>query len=374
MNKRLLFLIHSLSMGGAERVLANLANYWSNKGYTVAVATLCDLKGDFYTLNPQIERIALDVAKPSHGLVSALANNLRILLAVRQLLQQWQPDATIALMTHANVYLALAGFNLPGQKIGSEHNHPPELPLGRNWENLRYWAYGRLDHLVALTEPSAAWLRENTCVKKVSVIGNPIPWPLPDHSPVIDPATVMRPNRKCLFAVGRLAEQKGFDLLVEAFAQLASVMPQWDLVIAGEGPLRAQLETQVERLGLKSRVILAGKVGNMGDWYAACALYVMSSRFEGFGNTLAEAKAYARPVISFDCDTGPSDIIRHGVDGVLVPNGDVEALVKSLKHLMCDESWRNELGAKAIEARERFSVERIAAKWEELFTVQADGK
>jgi UDP-N-acetylglucosamine:LPS N-acetylglucosamine transferase len=99
MNQRLLFLIHSLSMGGAERVAVTLANYWVNKGYAVAVATLSSNDSDFYALDPRIERIALDVAKPSRHPIAAVLNNLRTLRAVRRLLKQWRPQVTIALMT-----------------------------------------------------------------------------------------------------------------------------------------------------------------------------------------------------------------------------------------------------------------------------------
>jgi glycosyltransferase involved in cell wall biosynthesis len=367
MSQRLLFLIHSLDMGGAQRVAATLANHWVNKGHAVAVATLSSTSSDFYALDPRIERIALDVAKPSEHPMAALLNNLRTLRAVRRLLKQWQPQVTIALMTNANVYLALAGWGLPGQKIGSEQNHPPMRPLGRIWEMLRRLAYGRLDHLVALTAPSAAWLRNHTRARHVTVIGNPVPWPLPVQPPVLDPNTLLIKGRQRLIAAGRLVEQKGFDLLIEAFARLAPDFQTWDLIIVGEGPLRGPLEAQLARLDLQGRVFLVGAVGNIGAWYMACDLYVMSSRFEGFGNTLAEALACGLPAVSFDCETGPSDIIRPEIDGLLVPPGDVSALVASLTVLMTNQALRERFAIRAVEARARFSVDGIAGQWERLF-------
>ena len=367
MSQRLLFLIHSLSMGGAERVATNLANHWVNKGYAVAVATLSSEASDFYALDPRIERIALDLAKPSQHPMAAMLNNLRTLRAVRRLLKQWQPQVTIALMTSANVYLALAGWGLPGQKIGSERIHPPTLPLGRVWEMLRRLAYGRLDQLVALTAPSAAWLRNHTRANNVTVIGNPISWPLPVQPPVLDPNTLLTKGRQRLIAAGRLVEQKGFDLLIEAFALLAPDFPTWDLIIVGEGPLRGSLEAQLARLGLQDRVFLLGSVGNIGAWYMACDLYVMSSRFEGFPNTLVEALACGLPAVSFDCETGPRDIIRPEIDGLLVPPGDVSALVSSLTVLMTNQALRERFAMRAVEARVRFSVDGIAGQWERLF-------
>ena len=119
--------------------------------------------------------------------------------------------------------------------------------------------------------------------------------------------------------------------------------------------------------GLAERVLLPGRAGNVGDWYAASSLYVMSSRFEGFPNTLAEAMACGLPAVSFDCDTGPRDIIRHEVDGLLVPAGDAAALEAALRRLMADPALRGRFAARASEVRERFSLASVSARWEQLF-------
>jgi FkbM family methyltransferase len=119
--------------------------------------------------------------------------------------------------------------------------------------------------------------------------------------------------------------------------------------------------------GIDGRVFLPGRVGNMADWYAHADLYVMSSRYEGFGNTLAEALVYGLPVVSFDCDTGPRDIVRHEVDGLLVPPGDVSNLAAALDRLMGDAELRGRFAMRAVDARTRFSIDRIAAMWELLF-------
>lgn len=366
-NMRIMMLVHSLSMGGAERVTANLANYWAAKGWQVAVATLTSAESDFYALDPRVKRIPLNVAARSPNVFAAVSNNLRSLRAVRRLLKEWRPDVAIGMMTASNVYLALAAKGLPVRCIGSERVHPPRLPLGRVWERLRSISYGRLDAVVTLTERSAEWVKAHTSARSVVVIPNPIPWPLPFQEPIRDPAEVMREGRQICLAVGRLTRQKGFDLLIRAFSEIAPKFPAWDLVIVGEGELREDLEHQVQELGLQERVHLAGRVGNMGDWYKAADLYVMSSRFEGFPNTLVEALACGLPAISFDCETGPSDIIRHGIDGLLVPDGDVVALKTGLERLMADEGLRQRLALRATEARERFSLDRIGVLWERLF-------
>ena len=367
MGRRVLLLVHSLSMGGAERVAANLANHWAGKGWQVAIATFSDTVSDFYILAPEVQRIPLNVAIASPHPFAALINNLRALYRVRQLLDRWRPDIAIGIMPAANIYLALAGNGLPIRRIGSEHSHPPKLPLGKIWEKLRKFSYGFLDSVVTLTQPSADWLRTHTTARSVAVIGNPIPWPLPSHPPICSPVRFVQSNRRICLAVGRLAAEKGFDLLIKAFAQIAHVFPEWDLIIVGEGLLRPDLENQIEALNLVGRVHLPGKAGNIGDWYEAGDLFVMSSRFEGFGNTLAEAMTHGLPVISFDCETGPSDIIRQEVDGLLIPAEDVNALRDAMASMMSSENLRKEFSGHAIEARERFSLERAAVAWERLF-------
>jgi glycosyltransferase involved in cell wall biosynthesis len=157
-----------------------------------------------------------------------------------------------------------------------------------------------------------------------------------------------------------LDEGKQFDRLIEAFSRLAIRHADWDLVILGEGAERENLEGVIELLDLNSRVRMPGRCGNVGDWYERADLYVMSSRFEGFPNTLAEAMAYGCAAVSYDCDTGPRDIIRNEVDGLLVrPVGDVSALAEALDKMMGNEALRKDMGIRAIEVRERFSPERI---------------
>ncbi len=363
----LLIFIHSLSSGGAERVTTNLANYWAAKGWSITVVTLAPQSLDFYELHPAVIRIALNQTGDSaHSLVGAW-NNLHRAWALRRVLRAVRPDIALSMMSTANVLLALAAWGLPVCAIGSEHIHPPQIPLGCVWERLRRYAYGHLAAVTALTIESAAWLKAHTRVRRVPVIANAAPWPLPVQSPRLEPASVGIAGRQRLLAVGRLSLQKGFDRLIAAFAPLAGRYPHWELVILGEGPLRPALQAQVDAANLAQRVFLPGRAGNIGQWYESAALYVMSSRFEGFPNTLAEALAYGLPAVSFDCDTGPRDIIRHEVGGLLVAAGDVAGLTAALERLMGDAALRQRFAERAVEARERFSMERIAGLWEALF-------
>lgn len=364
----ILLFIHSLGAGGAERVTVNLANHWSASGRTVTLVTLAGKDGDFYQLHPAVKRVALKQDAASGGMLRALWHNLQRVKALRAAIRAAQPDVVVSMMSTANILLALAAGGLSGVRtIGAEHTYPPQLPLGGAWEALRRRTYGRLSALVALTEEGAQWLRGHSSARRVVVIPNAAFWPLADQTPLVAPDTVCMSGRRILLAVGRLSEEKNFDLLIAAFAALAARHRQWDLVILGDGPQREQLERCVAEAGLQGRVLLPGRVGNVGAWYARAHLYVMTSRYEGFPNTLVEAMSYGLPAVSFDCDTGPRDIIRHGIDGLLVPPGDRAGLEQALDGLMGNEAVRTAYAVQAEQARERFSVERISAMWEQLF-------
>lgn len=365
---KLLIYVHSLENGGAERVVANLANHWAATGWDITVLTVAARTTDFYSLDPAIRRICLDMTSGGEGVLSGGLRTIRRVHALRRWLRELRPDIALAAMQTASVILALAAWKMPGVRVlGSEHTFPPKAPLGLARERLRYFAYGRLDAVVALTQECAWWLETQTRARRAPVIPNPVSWPLAEQEPRVEPGSACLPGRRILLAVGRLSEEKNFHVLVEVFGRLSARHPGWDCVILGDGPLRGALASQVSDAGLKGRVFLPGRVGNMGAWYERADLYAMSSLFEGFPNTLVEAMACGLPAVSFDCDTGPRDIIRHGVDGYLVGPGDSRSLEDALDRLMGDSQLRTMFSRRAVEARERFSMSKIAGLWAELF-------
>ena len=363
----LLIFTSSMSYGGVERVAANLANHWADKGWNVSIVTLASIEMDFYELHPTVRRIALNLTRDSGNPLAAVVNNLRRITTLRRVLRAVQPDIVLAMVVQANVLLALAAIGMRDiTTIGSEHSHPPQWPLGTVWETLRAGLYGHLAAVAALTKEDSAWLRQHTRSRKIAVIPNAAPFPLPEQEPCLELPNM--PEGRCmLLAVGRLVAVKGFGPLIETFSRLAQDFPDWMLVILGEGPDREALEHQVQSVGLVGRIRLPGQAGNVSRWYKAADLYVMSSRSEGFPNTLIEAMMHGLPAVSFDCDTGPRNIIRHGMDGLLVPACDTDALEGALRGMMADPSLRHRFAQKAVEARERFSIEKIAAMWEDLF-------
>ena len=365
---KLLALIPTLSSGGAERVLTNLANDWcARSGWEVCILTLASNQTPFYRLDERVTHIALEMERPSNHAWRAATANWHRIRAVRKILQAFQPDLAIGFMSQANVLLAFAGLGTGIPCLGSEHTHPPKIPLGRAWEALRRHTYGWLYGVTALTKESREWLLSQTRSRRCWVIPNAAPYPIPFQPPCLSPQTVGRFGKKRLLAVGRLIPSKGFDLLLYAFSKLSHLHADWDLVIVGDGELKSSLGILAVELNIPDSVFFTGTVGNIGDWYAGSDLFVLSSRYEGFGNVLAEALTHALPCVSFDCQHGPRDIMRHGIDGLLVPAEDIEALATALDQLMTDDAQRASMASRAIEARETYSIKRIHGQWDELF-------
>lgn len=361
---KLLIFIHSLSGGGAERVTANLANYWAASGWRVTIVTLAPIENDFYQLHHSIQRISLDLATDSRNVLLGIVHNLRRIHALRQLILKLKPEAALAMMTTANILLALASIGIKDcRAIGSERIHPPQLPISEFWRFLRRYSYALLDCVVVLSSETQQWLTSHTKVRHTVIIPNPVIYPLAQQPPLLRLDALLNPQRNYLLAVGRLSAQKNFELLLKVFAELANTNLDWDLIILGEGELRSALETQIIQLSLQQRVHMPGRAGNVGDWYQRVDLYVLTSDFEGFPNTLLEAMAYGLPCVSFDCDTGPRDIIQHGINGILVPAENATLLIKALDKLMNNAALRQTYATKAKEVQLTFNISQLVQMW-----------
>lgn len=348
---------------------ATLANHWAAKGWKVVIVTVESEVRGLYTLDPRIELVALGMAIGSRHAGQAVMQNLRRIWSLRGIVRRENPDVAVSMMVTANVILALAGLLTGVPTVGSERVHPPTVPLGRIWHSIRRRAYPLLHGLVAQTDASAAWLREHAPTRKIRVIPNPVNYPLSCHEPRVAPSEVLASlvGRRVLLAVGRLELQKGFGRLLTAFAEVSEAHADWSLVILGQGSLHAALIQQADELGIRDRVALPGAVGNVGEWLEAADLYALTSLFEGFPNALLEALAYGVPSVAVDCETGPREIIRDGVDGLLVPQADQAALVSGLNRLMSEGRLRACFAERAVEVRRRFALENIANQWEQLF-------
>jgi len=359
--KHIALVIPELSAGGAERVALRMANYWTNEGRQVSLFTFDDGQEEpFYELEEAVSHQPLDIADVSTTFLERITNNIGRVQRLRSALTQASPDVVIAFMPPANVLTVWSGIGADWPVIVSEHNNPEVYPLGSIWDTLRHWTYPLADALVGVSKPIVQFFSDS--VQNGRVIHNPV---VPDKEEIGDiPDPEDRVSVIC--AMGSLTHQKGFDILLRAFAQIKDQHPNWTIEIWGEGEHRARLEALRDRLALEERVRLPGLTKKPFEKMKRASFFVLSSRYEGFGNVLAEALACGSPVVSFDCPSGPSEIVRPGIDGELIPTEDAGALAEAMHIMIEDSERRHNYARRAPEVRERLGKEVIMQEWSEL--------
>lgn len=366
MKKKILFLVSSMQGGGAERVAAILCNYWVTQGHEVILMPTFSGRGE--CVYPLDERVKIDFLADRVKIKKrSFLNRILRYFALRKAFRDIRPNVVLSFLPHVNVAALLAntGLNIP--VVVSERTFPPAMPVGYVVEVLRRCTYSKATSVVVQTKQAEAWLYGCCPNARCKVIPNPVAYPLPIIKPILYPDLLIKKNRNIILAVGRLSEEKGFDQLICAFASIAHDFFDWDLVILGEGSELESLEKITLKFDLSNRVYFPGRVGNPADWYNRADIYVMSSRFEGFPNTLVESMAYGIPAISFNCKSGPADIIRNGVDGFLVePSKGSKGLADAMTILMQSPDKRKSMGVAATDVRYRFSYDGVTGLWDEV--------
>ena len=365
--KHIFFTLSSMQGGGAERVASLLCNHWASKGYEVTLVPTYSGKGQcLYELNPAVKLDYLADHVRFHKI--PIIGKIIRLLALRKLIKNRKPDVIISFLTDVNIGTLLATCSLSIPVIVSERTYQPMMPLGSFLENLRKITYPWANAVVVQTQEARQWQEESTPKAKVHVIPNPLIFPVPNDTPTRAPAEFMKDGCLHILAVGRLSQEKGHIDLIHAMAQLIKQSTKIKLIILGEGKERDALETAIKTLDLEQHVNLVGRVGNLHDWYQVADLYVMSSHFEGFPNSLLEAMAYGKPSISYDCPVGPRNLIKHNINGLLVPLAEgSNGLAVAIRSLIEDPKLRKNLSHNALSARHHYALDGITSQWEELF-------
>jgi GalNAc-alpha-(1->4)-GalNAc-alpha-(1->3)-diNAcBac-PP-undecaprenol alpha-1,4-N-acetyl-D-galactosaminyltransferase len=381
---RITLVIGTLDGGGAERVATTMANYWVEIGREVTILTThFGCESSCYRLHPRVTHLDLssplfnslptdlEVIAPLVDLISAcsppertaMAQKVTYILKLRGAILSTRPDVVISYMDRTNICVLAATHGLDLPVIATEHCDQNNNFIGEGWELLRRRVYPHASYVTVLTEESLDYFSSVPGIRG-RIIPNavtPAAFSSSDEMP-------KQRSGKTLLAMGRLAHQKGFDLLLNVFALVAKKHPDWTLEILGEGPVRPYLESCVQRHGLAERVLMPGFTNRPFDALRRADLFVLSSLDEGFPNVLIEAMACGLAVVSFDCPSGPRHIIRDGLDGVLVPPRDAQAMAAALDHLMGDDAERQRLAAKAPEVVERFGVQKVMSLWEALIS------
>ncbi len=361
---KILFLIASLRGGGAERVAATLCNHWVQCGHEVVLVTFDDPQYDFYTSDPKIVRHSLACFKTNTNKCQKIISNLKRIAKLRKIVRHSKPAVVVSFMDVANILAVVSCFGLHIPVIISERTYPPYFNHNNLFDKVRKFIYKFTHTFVAQTSNVGNWAAEFLPRDKITVIPNPV-----------DFKNAQRQNTErenIILAMGRLGPEKGYDMLIQAFAQLHTEYPDWRLKIVGEGQERPNLEAQVSALGLQHKILLPGQTKDTQAEFCKAKIFALTSRVEGFPNVLIEAMAHGVAAISFDCNSGPADIIQHGVNGVLVPPNDVVGLTSAMQRLVVDSEVRQDLALAATGLREKYSLESIANIWLSLFEKALD--
>jgi len=360
--------MESISGGGAARIATQLANLWTARGKEVLFVTFSKVDTDFYLLSPAVERHALDLNTTSRSFFSGVYYNACRILAVRKILKKNKPNIVIGFQDTASIILA---FSRSAHKeclyFGAVRNYPPKNRITKHWHFIRRYSYKYLDSVITQTFKSADWISTHTKAKNTDVIPNFINWPIPIIEPKKLPSDFTFSKKNKFLAVGSLRKIKGFDMLISAFYQFTQMIDDWELIIVGEGNERSNLEEQCVKLGIDKKVIFPGQVGNISDWYDAADVFILSSRSEGFPGVLVEAMASGLPVISFDCDTGPRDIILNRENGVLVTPESISELNKAMIEVVSDQVLMKKISDNARNIIYTLSPDSILDSWHSLF-------
>jgi GalNAc-alpha-(1->4)-GalNAc-alpha-(1->3)-diNAcBac-PP-undecaprenol alpha-1,4-N-acetyl-D-galactosaminyltransferase len=358
---RITLVITSLERGGAERVISRLASWWAEEGRDVTLLPLNSHAEPAYDLHEKVQRVSLGLP-PGRDSLASIFRKIKKVFVLRRYLRENPSDVIVSFIDRSNILTLLASRGLGIPVVVSERTVPASYDIGIILSSLRRLVYPQASAIVCQTHSVVRWLRKRFQVP-VYAIPNPVP-SVPFSSQAERKKTT---SQRTMIAVGRLTHEKGFDLLLEAFSRVAGAFPEWRLSILGSGPLKEELEARSDALNLADRISFVGACADPFPALRAADLFVLSSRFEGFPNALTEAMACGLPVISFDCPWGPGEIIRHEVDGLLVPPEDVAALAAALARLMASPQERERLAARAPDVVERFSKEKVLDMWNQVF-------
>ena len=373
---KLVYYIPSLFIsGGLERIITFKANYLVENypDYQITIITSEQLgKKPYFNLSPKIKHIDINVPFDQPYNQSKLAKAIkfpyRYMLFKHRLskeLKELRADIVISTLRRELYFInsikdgsvKIAEFHVTrhSYNINSRKSTNTVVNLIKKTFNQYYIdQISKLGKFVILTnEEKHNWPELNN----IKVIGNPI---------VINTDKVSNCSSTQVIAVGRHSYQKGFDLLIKSWNLLTQKYPNWILKIYGDGNTKEIIEL-INQLKLSNNCILEHSTPNIVEKYLESSIFVLSSRFEGFGLVITEAMSCGVPPVSFACPCGPKDIIKDGEDGLLVENGNIEQLAEKICYLIENEDVRKEMGKKARINVERFKIENIVKQWDDLF-------
>jgi glycosyltransferase involved in cell wall biosynthesis len=374
---------HVYGMGGTIRTVLNIANHLAEDHDVEIISAVRTRDKPFFPIDPRVRvTTLLDETKigPS-GRPRGLRGRIRgwldsktswlvhdedyafqrysLWLDLKLLRKLHSTRSGVLVTTRPSLNVIAARFAHPNlTTIGQEHLNAGSHGAGLLRQIEQH--YRKVAALAVLTEGDEQDYRRmlRGAPTRIARIGNALPE---------TPSRRADLASKRVIAAGRYTSQKGFDLLIPAFAQVADKHPDWQLRIFGGGRQLRKLRRIVAERGLYKHVLLMGQTDQLSHEMAKSSIYVLSSRFEGFGMVIIEAMSHGMGVVSFDCPRGPSDIITHGVDGTLVPALDIDRLAAGIIELIEDEDKRRSYAEAALSRSKSYSIEVIGDQWRSLF-------
>ncbi len=361
--KKCLLLIPRMGNGGAERVMATIANNLCCE-HEVRIVTMTDDAESFYPLDGRVSIAGLGQAVNRKNKITKLftmaTGGVKVFFALRREIKTWKPDVVLSFLQSANAMAIFAKmFSSKCRLVVSERCDPAERSWLNRWFERNF--YRKADVVVCQSSKVIDFFPEKhrgNCV----VIPNPI------AADAIPPRHEGA-RRHTVVGVGRLDGQKNFKMLISAFGKLPEQFSDYTLEIYGGGAREKELQEHIEAIGLQDRARLMGVKKGVMRYIADTALYVMSSNFEGFPNALAEAMATGLPVISTDFSTGVAADIVGEKNGIVIPVGDEEALVDAMTTMLSDESRWEEMSRANRELLDALSEDRVMMFWNEALAL-----
>lgn len=358
--KKICFLIGDINhSGGTERVTTLIANNLAQQNNNVFILSLSHGDQPFFELNSNIKIQALFNEK-----VSMKKNFFQAVRKIRYFLISKQIDTLIVVDSISCVFTVPACAGLRINHICWEHFNL-KVNLGSRFRDLGRWMAAKwCNKIVTLTERDKSFWdnRFNLAhTNKVVAIANPSPYELQENIPSLEHKTIL--------CVGRLTYQKGFDLLIPSWSKVAHKLDGWKIIIVGTGEDEVSLKEMAVNYGVSDSIIFAGQQKNMDPFYRQASFFCMSSRFEGLPMVLLEARSYKLPIVSFDCDTGPTEVIKEGRDGFLAINANIHDLSqKVLKMATMNENTFSDFVESSKQASKHFEIKNIINLWVELIS------
>ncbi|GII62239.1 hypothetical protein Skr01_23240 [Sphaerisporangium krabiense] len=369
-------LLHAYGMGGTIRTVISQANAMASLGHEAEIVSVVRRRDEpQFAIDPRVSLTTLADQRdgvPEDGLGRRAWRRIRGKIvphgefAARYFTEAVERAAIgyVASLRDGVLVTTRPALNLIAARRGhksvvrvaQEHMSLDAYREGVRHDIARY--YGAFDAIAVLTRTNLREFRRLFPRGPIMRIPNAVEAGDGRHSSGRNPVVA---------AAGRLVAQKGFDMLIPAFAQVARRHPEWRLRVFGTGPKKAALAALIEEHGLGDHVTLMGRSTTLQDELADASVYALSSRFEGLPMVMIEAMTHALPVVAFDCPTGPADVLTHGRDGLLVPPGDVDALAAALDRLVADRDLRVRMGAAAAATAADYAPEVVMPLWEHLF-------